>query len=189
MDKIIYKRCELEKELAGILKLQEINHFSSLSTEELTAEGFLTCTHDLELLKTFNEIAPHIIAVYKTEVIGYLLTMTESAEEQMPFLKPMFNEFRSFNFLGKPVAAYNYLIVGQVCVGRGFRGKGVLERLYNLYTDTYNKRFDFAITEIATRNIRSIKAHKKNGFKEIHTYYSPDGEEWSIVILDWSSRS
>ena len=186
MEEIFYKTCTLKKELEGILLLQNENHYSKLSKEEIASEGFLTCTHNIKLLSEFNNIAPHIIAVSNDKVVAYLLTMTSIAEDQMPILKPMFLEFKKVFYNTKYIADYNYLIVGQVCVGKGFRGQGVLEKCYQLYKTVYKNRFDFAITEIDVRNQRSLKAHLKLGFKEIHRYYSAEGEEWSIVVLDWN---
>jgi hypothetical protein len=189
MEEIIYKSCTSEEELSSILILQNENHYSSLAKEDMASEGFLTCTHSLELLRDLNNVAPHVIAVSNNRVCAYLLTMTDIAEVSMPFLKPMFQEFRKLTYKETPIAKYNYLIVGQVCVGKDFRGHGVLNDCYQLYTSLYRNKYDFAITEIATRNKRSLNAHLRLGFKEIRRYFSPDGEEWSIVILDWNSKN
>jgi predicted GNAT family N-acyltransferase len=186
MEEIIYKTCTSKKELEGILQLQNENHYSKLSKEEIASEGFLTCTHNIELLTEFNTIAPHIIAVSNNKVVAYLLTMTAIAEDKMPLLKPMFLEFKKVFYSTKYIAEYKYMIVGQVCVGKGFRGQDVLEKCYQLYKTIYKDRFEFAITEINVRNQRSLRAHLKSGFKEIHRYFSPDGEEWCIVLLNWN---
>jgi len=188
MEDIIYKPCASEEEISSILKLQNENHYSTLSNEEMAAEGFLTCKHSLKLLIELNRVAPHIIAVSNDKVIAYLLTMTAKAEASMPSLKHMFQEFKTITYNNKAITDSNYLIVGQVCVGKGYRGVGVLNNCYELYINQHQKKYDFAITEIATRNKRSLNAHLKIGFKEIHKYYSPEGEEWSIVILDWKQK-
>jgi RimJ/RimL family protein N-acetyltransferase len=44
--------------------------------------------------------------------------------------------------------------------------------------------YDFVITEIATRNTRSIRAHEKVGFQLLHRF-KDDKEEWDVVIWDW----
>lgn len=187
MDEIVYKTSLTKKELEGILKLQNENHYTNLSKEDMVSEGFLTCTHNIDLLTAFNNITPHIIAVSDNRVVAYLLAMTAMAEAEIPLLKPMFLEFEKVLINNKPISDYNYLIVGQVCVGKGFRGQGVLEKCYRLYETIYKDRFDFAVTEIAVSNSRSLKAHLKLGFKEIRRYFSPDGKEWSIVLLNWGS--
>ena len=88
-------------------------------------------------------------------------------------------------FRGKPVSAYNYLVVGQVCVDKDYRGRRILDECYAAYRNIFSKSYDFAITEIDCRNLRSIKAHKRIGFTELHTYASTDKKEWSVVIWDW----
>ena len=53
----------------------------------------------------------------------------------------------------------------------------------------YSNKYDFAITEIAATNLRSLKAHRRIGFKEINTYLSPDKTEWVVVLWDWKLQS
>jgi len=52
---------------------------------------------------------------------------------------------------------------------------------------TFVDKFDFAITEIDNRNQRSLNAHKRIGFREIHRYNSADKTEWVIVVWDWKA--
>ncbi len=185
MKEIDYKSCTSNDEILGIRNLQKENHYSSLSREEMSSEGFLTCTHSIELLNELNTVAPHVIAIANNKVIAYLLTMTARAKGKMPILNPMFAEFETLLYKGQTIAVYNYLIVGQVCVAKGFRGKGVLNKCYELYKDLYSSKYDFAITEVDSRNKRSLKAHFSIGFQEIHRYNTAEGEEWSVVIWDW----
>lgn len=185
MREIGYKSCTTDAEILGILNLQKENHYSSLSKEEMNSEGFLTCTHSLELLNELNTVAPHVIATSNNKVVAYLLTMTAIANGKMPILNPMFEEFESLLYKDQTIAAYNYLIVGQVCVAKSSRGQGVLRSCYELYRNLYRSKYDFAITEIDSRNKRSLNAHFSVGFQEIHRYYTTEGKEWSVVILDW----
>ena len=186
---ILYKTCDSHKELTWILHLQKINHFTTLPDEERKAKGFLTCIHTNEILAKWNRIAPHIIAVKDGKVIGYLLTMTSEASLDMPILQPMFQVFEELHYQEKAISKYNYLVVGQVCVAKEFRGAGVLEKLYELYGRAYSEKFDFAITEIAVKNKRSIHAHIKNGFEKLLIYETTECGEWCIVILDWNKKN
>ena len=97
----------------------------------------------------------------------------------------MFELFGELIYAGKAVSTCNYLVVGQVCVDKDYRGKGILEKCYEKYKYIFKDKYDFAITEIASKNLRSINAHRRIGFHEIHKYTSPDMEEWSIVAWDW----
>jgi hypothetical protein len=182
---IIYTKAQTGKDLEGILSLQKANLPSALSNDEMALQGFVTVVHTLDNLQAMNEREPHIIAKTDEQVIAYLLAMTPASQDSLPVLRPMFQVFESLGYKGKTVSAYHYIVVGQVCVDKVYRGQGVLDNCYQLYKNTFQPNYDFAITEIATRNIRSINAHKRVGFNERHRYIAPNGEEWSIVIWDW----
>jgi hypothetical protein len=57
--------------------------------------------------------------------------------------------------------------------------------LYEEHKRLFRKEYDFVITEISTINKRSIAAHKKIGFKTIHTYRDAL-DEWNVVLWDWN---
>jgi L-amino acid N-acyltransferase YncA len=75
--------------------------------------------------------------------------------------------------------------VGQVCVAEQHRGKGVFESCYAFYKRIYKGFYDFVITEIASNNLRSLRAHNKIGFEEIYTYVSSYEQEWIVVLWQW----
>jgi predicted GNAT family acetyltransferase len=70
-----------------------------------------------------------------------------------------------------------------VCVDREHRGKGLLARLYEQLRVSLGEDFDLCVTEIATRNRVSVRAHERMGFETISTY-TDMREEWVIVAWD-----
>ena len=185
MRPLIYTTSKSEQDLAGIIELQKNNVAANLTAEEISNQGFVTVIHSLADLAKMNNIEQHIICKHKEKVIAYLLAMTAKSKNDIPILIPMFEIFKEVFYMGRPVSNYNYIVVGQVCVDKDYRGQGVLDRCYDTYKNFFKNRYDFAITEIASRNLRSINAHKRIGFSEAHRYTSPNMEEWSIVVLDW----
>lgn len=182
---LLYTTAQTNADLNGILALQKANLAGSLSAEEISSQGFVTVVHSLADLRRLNETAPHIIAKDGSSVVAYLLAMTAAAKNDIPVLKPMFQLFDSVAFKGSPVSAYRYMVVGQVCVDKRYRGQGVLDQCYAAYKNIFSPEYAFAVTEIATRNTRSAAAHRRIGFTERHRYTAPDGEEWSVVAWDW----
>ncbi len=173
------------EDLAGIIELQKKNLPSNLTKEEISREGFVTVVHSLEDLKKMNAIEQSTIAKDDDKIIAYLLAMTSKSKSAIPVLMPMFESFDKIKFRGKILSGYNYIVVGQVCVAKGYRGQGILDNCYAEYKKQFSGKYDFAITEIASRNLRSINAHKRIGFREIHGYTAPDNEQWSIVVWKW----
>ncbi len=132
-----------------------------------------------------NAIEKHVIARNGERVVAYLLAMTKESRNLVPVLAPMFAMFDETRYSDKPVSEMNYIVVGQVCVDKQYRGKGVLDRCYEEYRKRFHSKYDCAVTEIAATNPRSLKAHRRIGFDEIRRYSAPDGVEWSIVLWDW----
>jgi predicted GNAT family N-acyltransferase len=177
---ITYKRAKTDEELLQILKLQQANFSSSISEEEKTKEGFVTVQHDFDILKSMNEKCQHIIAIHDHKVIGYALSMVKELQEEIEVLKPMFQEIE------KHIENQSsYLVMGQICVDKEFRKKGVFRGMYAFMRQELHQQYDLLITEIDSSNKRSIDAHYAVGFKQLHTYYA-NNQDWEIVVWDWA---
>lgn len=183
MESVIFQTASTEADLLGILELQSENHLEQISSFE---EGFVTVKHDLQLLKKMNDLAPHVIAKDGEKVVAYVLAMTPALKEDIPVLIPMFEQFNVLTYQEKSLSMWNYLVVGQVCVSKNYRGQGIFDKIYQYYKSTYRNLFDFAVTEIAINNPRSIRAHQKLGFKEIHRFTDELPMDWSIVLWNWN---
>ena len=87
--------------------------------------------------------------------------------------------------IGISVKDMNYVIMGQVCVDKEYRGtKGVFGGLYAKMRETLCPHFDCIVTSVSTRNPRSLRAHTKVGFETVHQY-SSHGEDWCILLWKW----
>src|SRR5699024_7434380 len=182
---IYYQIASTDDDLQGILKLQKKNLPQNISSEEKGKEGFVTVDHDFSMLKKLHDSNPHVIAKNDEQVIAYVLTMTKEFRNDIPVIIPMFQVFDTIIYKEKLISDYDYMLIGQVCVDKNFRGKNIFQKVYFKYRDAYSSRFDFAITEVAESNSRSLRAHEKIGFKPIHSYYSPDGTKWIVIIWEW----
>ncbi len=182
---LLFTTSESDRDLAGILELQRANLPVNLSGDEIQQQGFVTVQHSMADLLQMHQYEKNIIAKDGDKIAGYLLGMTENSKADIPLLVPMFEVFDTIIFNGKPVSEYNYIVVGQVCIGKAYRGQGILDKCYTAYREHFISGYDFAITEIDTNNQRSINAHQRIGFKEAHRYTDPNQTEWSIVIWDW----
>ncbi len=171
-----------EEELQGILDLQRINLANAVSIEEAAKEGFVTVEHDFETLKKLNNPYPHVIAKSAGALAGYALVMLKEMREEIPVLVPMFQQIDRIVYGEKILGLQNYFTIGQICVGKAYRGQGVFRRLYEEMEKRMKPHFDYMITEIDARNIRSLRAHAKFGFQNIKEYKSEDGKSWVVVL-------
>ena len=175
-----------QKELEQIQKLSLQNLKQSLSDVEMEEQGFVSWFYSLELLKKMHQLAPSVIVKEKDrdEVIGYALVTLKEAGSFHEDLQAMITNLRNICFLNKPLLEHEFYIMGQVCIHKDYRGKGVFNLLYNHHKKSYSKDYNLLVTEISTSNKRSIKAHKNLGFKNIHTYRD-SMDEWNVVVWDW----
>ena len=186
---VIYTTSQTTADLEGIIALQQKNLARNLDAQEIQEQGFVTVVHSLADLEQMNAIEQNTIAKDGDQVVGYLIAMTAASRNAIPILKPMFELFDNLEYNGKRVSEYNYMVVGQVCIDKAVRGQGVLDACYEHYKNNFRNRYDFAITEIALSNQRSLNAHKRIGFTELHRYTAPDGEAWSIVTWNWTQNN
>jgi hypothetical protein len=171
---------EREEELEQILELQRANLPRQLSAEEIAAEGFVTVEHTLQLLKRMHALAPSIVAREGANLAGYALVMPVQCRSLIPILEPMFQRLESLGMLGQ-----RFYVMGQICVGKPWRGKGVFDLLYQAHRRHLRATFDCSVTEVATRNTRSMRAHQRVGFTVIDRYRDAT-DEWALLRWDWS---
>ncbi|MCR9290679.1 GNAT family N-acetyltransferase [Saprospiraceae bacterium] len=186
---ITYGVANSQKDLEQILHLQQINLPTNISNLEAEKEGFVTVEHDLNLLNEMNEPYPHIVARENEKVVGYALVMLRSLEEKIPILVSMFKEINLINYKKQLLANAKYLVMGQICIDKAYRGKGIFQGLYDEMNARLSPHFQYIITEVSARNIRSLKAHYKVGFKEIKKYKGETGENWIILLLNMQNKN
>ncbi len=132
--------------------------------------------------------APAIIAKDKDHVAGYCLAMPKSFKNDIPVLVPMFDIIDDLSFNDEPLRDIDYIVSGQVCVDKAYRGQGIFDGLYHQYREYYKDSHPCIITEILSVNRRSISAHQRVGFGILHRYSDPDDRQWDIVLWDWNTR-
>lgn len=169
--------------LHEILDLQRKNLRSSLSTSESNDQGFVTMQYTFDELKKMHEAKPHLVILLDDHVIGYALAMPRTYRHFFSELEPMFNMIDAQISKDPPTLESDYLVMGQVCIAKEFRGTGLFQQLYDVYLKHYKPLFNMIVTEIATMNKRSIRAHKNVGFIDVATHTDNEGIEWIICKI------
>ncbi|WP_394820780.1 GNAT family N-acetyltransferase [Pendulispora albinea] len=177
---------EGRQDLERILALQSANLREVVAAEDARREGFVTVAHTLAILEQMHSIAPSVIARDGEHVAGYALVMPVEARTLIPMLEPMFHQFETLLWRGQPLAALPYYVMGQICVAHDYRGQGVFDALYREHRARYASRFALCVTEVATRNTRSMRAHARVGFEVVRTYRDAV-DEWAVIAWDWTS--
>ncbi|MEO6329175.1 MAG: GNAT family N-acetyltransferase [Ginsengibacter sp.] len=173
-----------EDELIQIHRLNQQNLRQYLSAEEKQQEGFVSWLYSMELLQEMHNLAPSIIVKDMDAVIGYALVTLKEAATFHRDLQIMIDNLHALSYHDKPLYSYDFYCMGQVCIHKDYRGKGVFNMLYQKHREIYSSRFQLLVTEISASNLRSQKAHENVGFKTMHTYHD-EMDEWNVVVWDW----
>ncbi|MES1216350.1 MAG: GNAT family N-acetyltransferase [Bacteroidota bacterium] len=172
------------EELEQIISLQKKYLKQNITEEEKQSQGFLTMEFTIPMLQTLHDLAPSIIIKNENKVIAYAIVLLQEGRKVYPTLEPMFVNFERLNWKGKPLYDYRFYAMGQICVDKSYRNKGLFDMLYQKHKEIYKDQFDFIITEVSTSNYRSLKAHSRVGFETINTF-TDAMDEWAVVLWDW----
>ncbi len=185
--RIAFTVVSTSEEVTQIVDLQSQNLSSALSPEIMASQGFLTVRHDPAVLQRMNAATPAVIAKDGGRVVGYALVMPREFAPEVPILLPMFDMLDGLSWKGIPLRDNpRWFVMGQICVAEGYRGMGVFDGMYLKMKEVYKPEYDFTVTEVAERNTRSLRAHERVGFQNLHIY--PDtttGETWRTVVLEF----
>ena len=173
-----------EDELLQIHALNRENLKGNLSMQEQEEQGFVTWLYPFALLQQMHALAPSVIVKDEEKVVGYALVTPMEAGTFHPDLQMMIDKLETLNYKEKPLPSYSYYIMGQVCIEKHYRGKGVFNMLFQQHKALYRDKYHLLVTEISTSNYRSQKAHEKVGFATVHTYRDVL-DEWNVVVWDW----
>ncbi|MCW3117985.1 MAG: family N-acetyltransferase [Chitinophagaceae bacterium] len=172
------------RELEQIIALQKKNLKRNITAQEKDSQGFVTMEFTMPMLQTLHTLAPDIIIKDGDEIVAYAMVLLQEGRKVYPDLEPMFINFEKLSWKDKPLYDYRFYAMGQICIDKAYRGKGLFEMLYQKHREIYKDQFDFIITEISTSNHRSLNAHNRMGFETIDTFRDTV-DEWDIVLWDW----
>lgn len=174
--------------LKQILKLQAANVLEAIDDDTARSQGFVTATHDLELLQRMTASAASVIALQERQLVGYCLAMTREFGDSVPVLTPLFERQDAIEYRGELLGDSGYLVMGQICVAQGARGQKLADRMYKYLRGCYHLRFPYCITAVDARNTRSLRIHQRVGFEEIDRFQASDGRNWVLVIWNWRDQ-
>ena len=179
-------RVSSQSEIIGIRDLQASNLKQNITAEEAIDQGFLTAAYTLEYLQEMNSFSPSIIAKDGDKVVGYALVSTKETKKGHDLIDSLFDAIDECVYNGVLLKDVNYVVVGQLCVAKEYRGQDLVQKLYGHFRDCLSHEYNYLVTDVAQANVRSLKAHKKRGFQVINELMY-GGFGWDIVLWDWNA--
>lgn len=184
---VTIKRVTERAELEGIRNLQEENLLKNLTITEAESQGFVTAEYSIEFLAKMHEASPSVIAKDGDKVVGFAIVTLQSVRHEHALLGDLFNAIDKITYKDRLLKGTQYVVVGQLCVGKDYRGLGLVQQMYQFFRTSLSDEFDYCLTDVADDNPRSLKAHKKTGFQVVDTL-SYGGFGWDIILWDWTGK-
>ena len=171
-------------DLEGIRLLQQQNLKHLLPREEALREGFTTAVYTLDFLQEMHGLHPSVVARSEGQVVGYALVAFPELRHGHPLLDDLFGKLDAIRFGGRLLCNSHYVVVGQLCVGKDFRGMGLVQAMYGLFREGLSDRFEYCACDVDRENQRSLKAHLRTGF-EVVDALEYGGALWDVMVWDW----
>lgn len=188
LDSTVHVTLASQDDLEGIKSLQNKNLRKLISPDEAKSEGFVTAEYSVDFLKEMHGVFPSVVAkeTETNKIVGYALVATRASSMKHELLRDLVGKIDSLsNERGEPLKDMNYVLVGQLCVAKEYRGKGLVNGMYAHFRNVLQGQgFHCCITDVARDNPRSIRAHHKVGFRSVHTI-SHDGVQFDVIVWDW----
>jgi hypothetical protein len=145
-------------DIEGVLALQEKYLVSNLNEEEKKS-GFVTTPFTVAQLESVIAKNELFLAKDTGVVVAYIFSGSWSFFEQWPifvYMTSLFNDLRFQNF---EITTKNSFQYGPVCIDKAYRGKGLINELFELMRIHLSKKYPLSLTFINKNNITSQRAH------------------------------
>ena len=155
---IIYRNAKAD-DIAGVSDLQRRYHISSIREED-KPDGFVTTLFTREqftsLIERENGLA---VACDDDRVVSYAMAASWEYWREWPLFQHMIADLPSIEYLGRVLSTVNSYQYGPVCIDGEYRGRGVLEHIFEFSRRQMAGRWPVMITFINKINPRSYEAH------------------------------
>lgn len=158
MTAVTHYRRAIRADYAAILRLQSENYIANLGEAERT-QGFLSAQFSAEQTAQIAEDLGTMVAVVDEQVAGFLCAFRNEFRTGSPVIAEMLQSYDQLTFEGRPLSAFTSYIYGPVCIGREYRGRGLLRGLYEAQKRDLAGQFEIGVAFVSRDNPHSLSAH------------------------------
>lgn len=145
-------------DIEGVLALQKLYLVSNLSEEEKKS-GFVTTPFSVEQLTYVITNEGLYVAKDEKKIIAYIFAESWDFFSQYPIFEYMISLFPTLTFLDFEINSITSFQYGPICIDKKYRGKGLINVLFEFMRIHIVKRYPLSLTFINKNNVPSYKAH------------------------------
>ncbi|AIY41840.1 Acetyltransferase [Collimonas arenae] len=141
-----------------IVKLQLENTPGQLSDAE-KLQGFVVSDMDEQQFAAINQALGILVAMDGDQLAGFVCMVPLAMQPRHPVVDAMLATFANQQFDGKTLLQQRVFVYGPVCIGKQWRGQGVLQKLFAAVKAHTCADYDLGAAFIDDRNPHSLAAH------------------------------
>ena len=182
-----YKIAKIE-DIEKVLELHFKYQIDSIKEED-KKDGFITTAFTKEQMEDLIQIEQGLfIAVEDEQIVAYIMSASWKFWSRWPMFVHMIEDLPNLEYLGQKLSVENSYQYGPVCVDKEYRGKQVLEKLFDFARVNMAKRFPILVTFINKINQRSYIAHTKKIGLEVIKEFSYNNNNYYELVYDTSKK-
>lgn len=159
-------------------KLVELNNkFLVDNLDPIQREhGFIRIKYSKEDFKRIVKAGEIVVAFNFDDIIAYYLIGKTATTDQIDYQKEMAKKISSLKNIPYNKIGYSC----QVCISKDFRQLGLFINMLNMLSNSVKDKYSHLLCSISEKNIASLKAHTKNGWKFVEKTEKTDFFLFSI---------
>ncbi len=168
---MIKTRIGSKNDIDGVLSLQEKYLYRNLNDEERKS-GFVTTPFTVsQIEEVIKQNGIFVAGNEENVIIAYAFAGSWKYFEQWEIFNFMVSRFPKLLFNGNIITTENSFQYGPVCIDKSYRGKGVINLIFEEMRIEFVKKYPISVTFINKINEISEKAHtKKLGWEIIDEF-------------------
>ncbi len=179
---MISTRKGTQEDFPQLLALQQQYLVTNLSEEE-KKDGFVTTLFTEIQLKQILDENGMFVALDQDKIVGYVFAASWSFFSQWPIFPFMSARFPQLSYNGKTITTENSFQYGPVCIDKDYRGKNILQLLFEQVQVNLQSRYPFGATFINKKNPRSFHAHTtKLPLTVIDEFEFNNNQYWTLAF-------
>lgn len=169
-----------DSDIEQIIAIQNESLLGKVADADLK-DGFVQGEFTAADFKNFDRDIAVMVAEDDGKLAGYLCTSHLELHQGKELLKFIMKRTESIKFEGKPLSQFKIAMTGPICISKSKRGKGIFEKIYERFFETFGKDFEVSICFVDDANPRSQAAHINKLGMRVVDEFECNGRNYNLL--------
>lgn len=174
----------------AIRSLQQANHQDAIDDNKKANDGFLTVVTSIDLIEMFIKKNQFLIIKNQQKIIAYIFWILPNEFACAGMTQKLHEMVQNdeVNWVNKSIKNQAYFFIGQVCIDAAYRGKNLLQKMYQAAAKEILKQgYSIGLAGIRDENKRSLHVHgQKLGFIKTNDFVLGE-KKWQLLVIDFNN--